>query len=206
MQSHSLLGCEAELLDKQFQTVQSIIVLQYKEKGEFFSWTAWTWWWWHNILSKCQKLLSWWYSTTSWETRIFKNTHIEETHIPKPRDGEEKWKSSKKPSRSESRSNIDLAELLATLLGLSCSIVFMSLNAEWLTPLQTEINIRNKCTSYIRLLIHRQKLPRSCKSCFFKLHDSMYCFWAYSAHLIHGGEWILELTFWSEIHLHIFKS
>ena len=108
----------------------------------------------------------WWHSISSWETRIFKNTLTVETHMPKPRDGEEKWKSSKKPSRSESRSNTDLAELLATLLGLSCSIVFMSLKAEWLTPLQTEIDIRNKCTSYTRLLSDRQKLPRFCNICF----------------------------------------
>lgn len=64
----------------------------------------------------------------------------------KPGDGEVKWKSSKNPSRSESRSNTDFPELLTTLLGLSCSIVFMSLNAEWLTPLPTKISTLNRHT------------------------------------------------------------
>jgi lipid II:glycine glycyltransferase (peptidoglycan interpeptide bridge formation enzyme) len=89
------------------------------------------------------------------------------------------------------------------LLGLSCSIVFISLKAEWLTPLQTEIDITNKCTSYTRLLSHRQKLPRFCKICFFKLHESMYCFWGYSAHLIWGGSMNFRINILkSEIHLH----
>jgi len=35
----SLLGHEGELLDEQFQTVQTITVLQYREKKKNFVWT-----------------------------------------------------------------------------------------------------------------------------------------------------------------------
>jgi hypothetical protein len=68
--------------------------------------------------------------------------------MPNPEENERRWKSPKDPSRSESRSNTDFPELLTALLGLSCSMVFMSLNAEWLTPLPTKITT-----------LHRQVLP-----------------------------------------------